>query len=194
MPTDRFQLILGSGSPRRKQLLEEMGLEFSIRVSDADESAPLELSPIETVEWVAKSKALALQPTLSHNELLLTADTEVWQGNHRFGKPSNVQEAFAMLTKLSGTTHSVISGFCLCDSQQLHTYHVETKVFFKNLTEDEMNFYIEEFKPFDKAGAYGIQEWIGMIGIDKIEGSYYNVVGLPTKEVFQALKAWPNKA
>lgn len=194
MPTDNYKLVLGSGSPRRKQLLSDLGLQFTVRVSDADESAPDSLSPTETVEWVAKSKAEALRGSLAEDELLITADTEVWQENYRFGKPANVEEARAMLNKLSGSTHQVISGFCLCDRHTLHTYHVSTTVYFEELSQDVIDFYITEFQPFDKAGAYGIQEWIGMIGIHRIEGSYYNVVGLPTSQVFAALKSWPRKA
>ncbi|KAB2805447.1 Maf family nucleotide pyrophosphatase [Phaeocystidibacter luteus] len=189
-----LKLILGSGSPRRRQLLTDMGLQFDIRVSDADESAPATLSPAETVEWVAKSKANALRNSLAEGELLLTADTEVWQDNHRFGKPKNARAAREMLEKLSGKSHQVISGFCLADKDHIRTYHVITNLRFKELSEDEISFYINTFEPFDKAGAYGIQEWIGMIGIEQMEGSYYNVVGLPTKEVWEALRAWPNEA
>lgn len=194
MRSDNFKLVLGSGSPRRKQLLSDLGLEFTVRVSDADESAPSNLSPTETVEWVAKSKAEALIPSLKEDELLITADTEVWQGNHRFGKPDTPEEAKSMLKKLSGTTHQVISGFCICNKSVAHTYHVSTTVYFEELSDDVIDYYIKEYRPFDKAGAYGIQEWIGMIGIQKIEGSYYNVVGLPTADVFAALKSWPHKA
>lgn len=191
---DYYSLILGSGSPRRKQLLSELGFEFKVRVSDADESAPSELSAIETVKWVAKSKAEALRPTLADNELLLTADTEVWQNNYRFGKPANTVEAVQMIEKLSGKTHEVISGFCLCDKQTIRTYHVSTTVHFKELSKELIQHYVDVYQPLDKAGAYGIQEWIGMVGIERIEGSYYNVVGLPTAEVYTALKAWPREA
>lgn len=170
--------------------MQDLGLTFEVRVSDADESAPAHLSAEETVEWVAKSKALALRDTLAENELLLTADTEVWQDNHRFGKPANREDAIEMIQKLSGKSHSVISGFCLCDNKQLKTYHVSTLVHFKSLSLNTIEHYVDTYKPFDKAGAYGIQEWIGMVGIEKIEGSYFNVVGLPTAEVWEALQNW----
>ncbi len=189
-----LKLILGSGSPRRKQLLQDLGFNFEVRVSDADETAPSNLSAEETVRWVAESKAKALLSSLSKHELLLTADTEVWQDDHRFGKPAHRGEAVEMIQKLSGSKHKVISGFCLTNGDIMYTYHVSTRVFFKELSQEQIDFYIDTFKPYDKAGAYGIQEWIGMTGIDRIEGSYFNVVGLPTAEVWQALKAWPERA
>lgn len=193
MVSESFKLILGSGSPRRKQLLEDLGLTFEVRVSDADETAPTNLDPAETVEWVARAKANALRAGLAKDELLLTADTEVWQDGHRFGKPNSADEARKMLQMLSGTEHQVISGFCLTDTHTIRSYSVTTQVTFKKLSSEEIDHYISVFKPFDKAGAYGIQEWIGMIGITSISGSYYNVVGLPTAEVFAALRAWPEK-
>lgn len=185
-----FKLILGSGSPRRKQLLEQLGFSFEVRVSDADESAPSYLTPGQTVEWVADSKAAALLPELAENEVLLTADTEVWQGNHRFGKPATPEEASDMLRRLSGTTHNVISGFCVCSKIRKETHHVTTRVVFRTLSEEDIEYYVSTCKPFDKAGAYGIQEWIGLIGIERLEGSYHNVVGLPTAEVREVLRNW----
>ncbi len=189
-----YRLILGSGSPRRKELLNELGFQFEVRISDTDESAPPHLSPEETVEWVAKSKAQALMPTLGDEELLLTADTEVWQENRRFGKPSDKVDAIQMLEQLSATKHKVISGFCLASRDSVQTYHVSTTVFFRSLSVEQIEHYVNVYQPLDKAGAYGIQEWIGMTGIERIEGSYFNVVGLPTAEVWQALKSWPNRA
>lgn len=186
-----FNIILGSGSPRRKQLLSDLGFEFEVRVSDADESAPDHLSAEETVEWVAKSKAEALRDTLLEDELLITADTEVWQGTRRFGKPSNRESAIEMLRSLSGTSHQVISGICLCNREKLTTFHVTTQVRFVGLSDETIAHYVDTYQPFDKAGAYGIQEWIGMVGIEELSGSYYNVVGLPTTELYDAIQKWP---
>ncbi|GGH71534.1 Maf family nucleotide pyrophosphatase [Phaeocystidibacter marisrubri] len=191
----RFQkIILGSGSPRRKQLLADLGYDFEVRVSDADESAPNHLSAEETVEWVARSKAQALRETLVDDELLITADTEVWKKNRRYGKPANRESAVEMLRSLSGTSHQVISGICLCNRELLHTFHVTTEVAFVELSEEMISHYVDTYQPFDKAGAYGIQEWIGMVGIAELSGSYYNVVGLPTTEVFEAIQNWPELA
>lgn len=181
-------LVLGSQSPRRSQLLRDLGLEFRIAVSDADEIAPADLSPANTVEWVAEQKAKSLMDQLEPGEWLLTADTEVWKDHRRFGKPANATEAKHMLESLSGTTHQVISGFCVCNRNQMETHHVITEVVFNPLTQEQIEHYVEQYKPFDKAGAYGIQEWIGMVGIHEIKGSYYNVMGLPTTEVYEVLQ------
>lgn len=185
--------ILGSGSPRRKQLLSDLGIEFEVRISDADEVAPGHLSPSETVEWVAEQKAEALRSSLLDNEVLITADTEVWKDNRRYGKPEDREAAIEMLESLSGTSHQVISGFCLADRIRTRTYHVVTNVEFKVLERATIEHYVDQYQPFDKAGAYGIQEWIGMVGIQKISGSYYNVVGLPTTELWQAIKDWDSQ-
>ena len=183
-------IVLGSGSPRRKELLESIGLDFEIRTIDTDESAPADYGPAETAIHIARSKALALLPELKENELLITADTEVWLQNRRFGKASDASEAKEMLTSLSGKTHRVITGFCISDEKRMYSEAVATDVTFKSLSDIEMEYYIDTYSPFDKAGAYGIQEWIGMIGIEKISGSYFNVVGLPIQEVFSALLDW----
>ncbi len=184
------KLILGSGSPRRKELLKMLGFTFDIRVSDAEEIAPAHYNGEETAVFVALQKAEDLKPALRDDELLITADTEVWLNNKRFGKPQNLDEAKEMLRLLSGKSHSVISGICVCDAQTTKTAAAITKVFFKALSESEIEHYVNTYKPLDKAGAYGIQEWIGLIGIQKIEGSYFNVVGLPVFELMEILEGW----
>ncbi|MDX5426644.1 MAG: Maf family nucleotide pyrophosphatase [Bacteroidota bacterium] len=188
-----FRLVLGSGSPRRKQLLLEIGLHFAVRTSDADESAPLHLSGTETAVWVSEAKAKALLPDLQDNEILITADTEVWKGEERFGKPADEAEAMDMLIRLSGTKHQVIGGVTLTHRGNMRSFSSVTEVFFKPLSRDVIRHYVENYRPLDKAGAYGIQEWIGLIGINRIEGSYNNVVGLPTAELMEHLIAFRNE-
>lgn len=185
-----MKLILGSGSPRRKELLSLLGYDFEIRKADTDEVAPSHLNGSETAAYLALQKAEALKETLADDEWLITADTEVWKDNKRFGKPESLKEAKDMLHELSGGAHHVISGICLCHGAQVETISVTTIVHFKTLSEEEIEHYVNTYKPLDKAGAYGIQEWIGLIGIEKIEGSYYNVVGLPVFELFEMLKRW----
>jgi len=180
MDKSEVKWVLGSASPRRKQILETMGYSFTTRVADIDETAPPLLSGEETVEYIAAQKAVALLPNLESDEVLITSDTEVWMDNQRFGKPKNPEEAIAMLKRLSGKTHKVISGICLTDKKSQRTGHETTFVTFRELSLKEIEFYVSKHKPLDKAGAYGIQEYIGMIGIEKIEGNYFNVVGLPT--------------
>lgn len=180
MQNQEVKWVLGSASPRRKQLLEEMGFSFEVRVADIDESAPENLSGEETVEYIALEKAKALSTTLQPGEVLITSDTEVWMDGQRFGKPHSSEHALEMLQRLSGKTHQVISGICLMDNERHFLGHEITQVTFRNLTLAEIKYYVEHHNPLDKAGAYGIQEYIGMIGIEKIEGNYFNVVGLPT--------------
>lgn len=188
-----IKLVLGSGSPRRKELLSQLGYSFEVRKGDADEIAPSHLNGNETAVFLALQKAENLKHTLSPNELLITSDTEVWKGSKRFGKPVNLEEAKAMLLELSGDVHQVISSICICDLERTESTSVTTNVFFKPLTEEEIEYYVSNFKPLDKAGAYGIQEWIGLIGIERIEGSYFNVVGLPVFELTEMLKNWTEK-
>lgn len=185
-----FRFILGSGSPRRKELLLSIIPQFTIRKSDADENAPMALNAEETAIHVSKQKAIDLIKDLKENELLITADTEVWLGNRRFGKPANAEEANEMLQSLSGYQHQVVTGFCLASTNRIYSEAVITQVFFKDLQQEEIDYYIKNYQPFDKAGAYGIQEWIGLIGIQKIEGSYFNVVGLPIQELNNALQSF----
>jgi len=185
-----MKIILGSKSPRRKELLSLLGYSFEIRTLDTDESFPLSTPIGEIPILIANKKAEALIPTLKENELLITADTIVVLNDEVLGKPLNESDAREMLLKLSRNIHTVITGVCIHTKTQSIKKSVSTKVTFKELLLTDINFYIENYKPFDKAGSYGIQEYIGLIGIAKIEGSYTNVVGLPTAEVEEILKTF----
>lgn len=183
-----FQLVLGSKSPRRQELLAGMGFQFEIRTKETEENYPSDLNPIDVPVYLAEIKANALLETLSDSEILITSDTIVLLEGEILGKPTDADHAIEMLLKLSGKTHDVVTGVCLLSKHKKHAFSVTTKVHFKPLTVDLINYYVKHYKPFDKAGSYGIQEWIGYVGIDKIEGSYFNVVGLPTAELWDALK------
>jgi septum formation protein len=183
------KLILASGSPRRKALLSEAGFSFEILVKPVDENFPEHLKCEQIALFLARKKAAAYSTEISEGAIVLTADTIVCAGDEVLNKPGNASEAARMLGSLSGRSHQVITGVCICDKQSQTCFHVSTTVSFRKLTPGEINYYITHFRPFDKAGAYGIQEWIGLIGIDKIDGSYYNVVGLPIKEVYEHLVA-----
>ena len=183
-----FTIILGSASPRRKQLLTALGIEFSIKTTQKKEKYPDNLDGAEIAEFLAKQKAEVISKELTGNYLLITADTIVIQNNEILHKPKDKDEAQRILQNLSGKSHKVISGVCIKSAKKEVVFSSETEVTFNKLSEDEIRFYIENFKPFDKAGSYGIQQWIGYIGIEKIKGSYNNVVGLPTAELYQKLK------
>jgi septum formation protein len=180
-------LILASNSPRRQQLLRELGFDFTVQVRPTDEIFPANMPPAEVAGFLAQHKAEQFQPDLD-NQLVLCADTIVVIENKILNKPANEAEAKAMLQKLSGQTHEVITGICLLSSEGFHTLSDVAKVEFKILTDTEIDYYIHHYRPFDKAGAYGIQEWIGMIGINRIEGSFYTIMGLPLHRVYQLLK------
>jgi len=183
----KFTIILGSASPRRKELLSDIGLKFSIQTTDKEEGYPTNLKEHEIAEFLAKQKAKFLSENLSKTDLLITADTIVSFKGKLLNKPKNKEEAFNTLSELSGNTHKVITGVYLKHHQKEIAFSAITLVTFNRLTEKEINFYINTFNPFDKAGSYGIQEWIGQIGISKIDGSYSNVVGLPISELYQKL-------
>lgn len=182
------KLILGSKSPRRSELIGALGFEFTIRTKETDESYPSNLAAKDVALYVAKKKADALRSTLNDNEVLLCADTVVILNDKVLGKPKDMLEAKATIKELSGKIHSVITGIVLQTTSKESTFSCETKVVFGELSEEEINRYIRHFKPFDKAGSYGIQEWIGHAFIERIEGSYNNVVGLPTHEVYKELQ------
>lgn len=183
-----MKLILGSKSPRRKELLSSIGLQFEIRTKETDENYP-ETLPVEQIaEYIAQLKADDLIEDLQDDEILLCADTTVQIDNILLGKPKDAKEASKMLSLLSGRTHIVTTGVVIASNEMELSFSVKTEVTFKPLSMDEIEYYIEKYQPFDKAGSYGIQEWIGYIGIQKINGSYNNVVGLPTHEVYQALQ------
>lgn len=182
-----FQLILGSKSPRRQELLAGLGFDFEVRTKDTQEDFPNSLAAKEVPAYLAEVKALALINELSKGEVLITSDTIVLLEDEILGKPISPEDAKQMLQKLSGKLHEVITGVHLRSLEKHVSFSVSTKVFFKPLTAGIINFYVENYKPFDKAGAYGIQEWIGFVGIERIEGSYFNVVGLPVAELWDEL-------
>lgn len=181
------ELVLGSKSPRRAQLLGDLGFEFRVEVTDADEQAPESLSGAETAVWISEQKAKALQPLLSNGELGITSDTEVWKNHRRYGKAANATEATEMLQSLSGTTHQVITGLSLVTPTAIESAISTVEVTFKELPQWAIEHYVAEYKPFDKAGAYGIQEWIGQAFISSIQGEYNAVVGLPTSTLMDML-------
>ena len=180
-------LILASGSPRRKSFLQDLGLKFEIRIKEMVESYPISLKGEEISEYLAKLKAAPFLEELKENDILITADTIVWLEGNALGKPKSKDEARKMLRSLSNKTHEVISSIALTTTRKQVILSDMTSVSFKALSDDEINYYIENFKPFDKAGAYGIQEWLGYIGIERIEGSYFNVVGFPVQKFYEAL-------
>jgi septum formation protein len=179
--------ILASKSPRRQQLLQSLGIPFEVRVKDTDEIYPEGLDKNDIPVYLAKLKASAFLPELKERDLLITADTIVFLENEVIGKPENHEDAKQMLGKLSGKEHQVISGVCITSVQRQLAFFAVTNVRFKELSEKEIDFYVSIFHPFDKAGAYGIQEWIGYIGITHIEGSFYNVMGLPVQRLYEEI-------
>ncbi len=182
-----YQIILASQSPRRHQMLKELGLDFKIQTKDVEEVYPDHLKGEEIPVYLSKLKADAFTLDSDKKELVITADTIVCVDDMVLGKPKDRDEAVNMLKTLSGRSHQVISGVCLKSTAKEITFSTTTHVHFKELSLEEINFYIDNYKPFDKAGAYGIQEWIGFVGIDGIEGSYFNVVGLPIQRLYQEL-------
>lgn len=185
----KYKLKLASKSPRRRQLLSDLGIEFSVVTDiEVNETYPDNLIDNEIALFLAQKKARAYQKKLQNDELLITADTIVCYAGTVLGKPENKQQAYEMLQLLSGNWHSVITGVCIATQTTQKTFFNQTKVQFSTLNNDEIMFYIEKYQPFDKAGAYGIQDWIGYIGIKKITGCYYNVMGLPVFDLYQKLK------
>jgi septum formation protein len=185
-----FPILLGSGSPRRKQLLEGLGLNFQVQVKPTDESFPQHLKAQDIPLYLCEHKALAFHQEELGNQVLLTADTIVWVDDHVLNKPESETEAKEMLQKLSGKMHEVYTGVCLRSRNKIEKFAVLTKVYFKELSPAEIDYYVANYKPFDKAGAYGAQEWMGYVAISKLEGSYFNVMGLPVMEVWEKLKAF----
>lgn len=181
------QIILASGSPRRQQFFKDLGLDFEIRLKNIKEEYPKKLLHFEISDYLAQLKSLAFIDELNDNDILVTSDTIVWHNNKALGKPRNNDEAFSMLKSLSNKTHEVITSVCIRTKTFQKTVNAVTKVTFKKFTDDEIWYYINKYSPLDKAGAYGIQEWIGQIGVTKIEGSYFNVMGLPTHLVYKTL-------
>lgn len=182
-----YTIILASGSPRRHQFLKEMGLEFQVRLKPIEEIYPEELQAAAISDYLAELKAAPFLDILFKNDIVITSDTVVWHKGESLAKAANDEQAFEMLQKLSGTWHEVITSVCFTTYQEQKTLHSITKVKLKELSNEEIVFYIKNYRPFDKAGAYGIQEWIGLIAIEEIQGSYSNVVGLPTHLVYKTL-------
>jgi len=182
-----IHIVLASKSPRRHALLSEMGLTFTVRTKEVDESFPPHLPPKEAVRFIAESKAKAFMHDLTTDELLIVADTIVSLDNDIIGKPGNVQEAISILTRLSGRKHEVHTAVSLVYKGKIESIQEQTDVYFKHLSDSEITHYVDHYQPLDKAGAYGIQEWIGAIGVEKIVGSYTNVMGLPTSLLYSSL-------
>ena len=182
-----FQLILGSGSPRRQELLKSLGFDFLIKPTNVDESFPIDLVAEEIPLYLAEKKADAYPDDLKETDILITADTIVWCEGKVFNKPANFAEGKKMLEALSGKMHEVFTGICLKSGNKQTTFYDVSKVYFKKLKPEEIEYYLINFTPYDKAGGFGVQDWLGYIGIDKIEGSFYNVMGLPVKDLYEEL-------
>ena len=183
-----YNYILASKSPRRNQLLQSLGIEFRVITKEVEEKYPENLDREEIPVFLAELKAKPFLPEIKENDLIITADTIVWFDGKVLGKPKDKAEAFQMLQQLSGNEHQVISGVCLTSCHKQNSFYSISNVRFKNLTNREIEYYVSEYKPFDKAGAYGIQEWIGTIGITHIEGSFYNVMGLPIQRLYEEIQ------
>lgn len=181
------RIILASGSPRRQQFLKELDVDFEIQLKDIEEIYPEHLKAEEITNFLAKLKASAFIDDLQQNDILITSDTIVWLNDKALGKPKDYDDAFEMITEMSGTTHKVITSVCIKTLEKEIVFNEETLVTFSKLSSDEIAYYLKNYKPFDKAGSYGIQEWIGLVAIEKIEGSYANVVGLPTHRLYEEL-------
>jgi septum formation protein len=191
MITDKlndFRIILASRSPRRQQLLRELGLNFDIIIKEYEEIYPENLKGKEIARYVAHQKAASFRNEISDNEIVIAADTIVWCNDRVLGKPLNKEDAVRILKEISGNTHEVITGVSILSLSKELTFSDSTKVTFEPLSEEEIYFYVDRYKPYDKAGAYGIQEWIGIIACSHIDGSYFNVVGLPVQKLYKELQ------
>ena len=185
-----YNLVLASQSPRRRELLKGLDLEFTTCSVDADESFPTELKGADAVQYICKAKADAYRPQLNDNTIAITADTVVILDDKIIGKPKSHEEAFSMIRSLSGRVHEVITAVCIFSKEKCEEFYASTEVHFSEIADEEIEYYINKYKPFDKAGSYGVQEWIGYIGIEKIVGSYFNVIGLPVKRLYDELKTF----
>lgn len=186
-----YHVILASNSPRRKELLAGLDLPFQVRVlQNIDESYPADLPTEQIAEFISKKKAQAYAKTMADDELVITADTVVILGNEVMGKPKDEADARRMLSELSGRTHQVTTGVTITTRERQTSFSVVTNVTFKQLSTDEIEYYVQNYHPMDKAGAYGIQEWIGYIGVTALEGSYFNVMGLPVQRIYEAIRTY----
>ena len=185
---EKYKVILASGSPRRRELMAGLGVNYEVRIlPDVDESYPDTLQGEEIPLYIAKEKADAYIPMMQLDELIITADTIVWLDGKVLGKPRDREDALQMLRTMSGRTHEVFTGVCLTTTDRQRSFTAQTEVRFATLSEDEIIYYVDNFKPMDKAGAYGVQEWIGFIGVENISGSYYNIMGLPVQRLYREL-------
>lgn len=184
----KYKVILASGSPRRRELLSGLGIDYTIKVlPDVNEAYPETLKGEDIPLYIAREKAEAYLKGIESDELIITADTIVWLDNEVLGKPTDERQAKVMLRMLSGKTHHVITGVCLTTSEFQKSFTTTTEVTFAKLSEEEIDYYVEKYRPLDKAGAYGIQEWIGFVGVEAINGSYFNVMGLPIQRLYKEL-------
>lgn len=182
---EKYHIILASNSPRRRELLAGLGVPFEVKVlPDIEENYPADLPVADIAEYIAREKADAYRQLIGKHDLVITADTIVVVGDEVMGKPHDVDDACRMLRKLSNRTHQVITGVCLTTANKQRQFSVKTDVTFKSLSEEEIAHYVNHYQPFDKAGAYGIQEWIGYIGVTSLQGSYFNVMGLPVQRIY----------
>ena len=185
---EKYKVILASGSPRRRELMAGLGVNYEVRIlPDVDESYPDTLQGVERPLYIAKEKADAYIPMMQPDELIITADTIVWLDGKVLGKPRDREDALQMLRTMSGRTHKVFTGVCITTTDWQRSFTAQTEVRFATLSEDEIIYYVDNFKPMDKAGAYGVQEWIGFIGVENISGSYYNIMGLPVQKLYREL-------
>ena len=185
---EKYKVILASGSPRRRELMAGLGVNYEVRIlPDVDESYPDTLQGEEIPLYIAKEKADAYIPMMQPDELIITADTLVWLDGKVLGKPRDREDALQMLRTMSGRTHEVFTGVCITTTDWQRSFTAQTEVRFATLSEDEIIYYVDNFKPMDKAGAYGVQEWIGFIGVENISGSYYNIMGLPVQRLYREL-------
>lgn len=187
----KYNVVLASNSPRRKELLKRLGIPFKVRtLFGIDESYPDTLRGEDIVRYISRNKAKAYRSSMAPNELLITADTIVYLGGQVMGKPRSAEDAKAMLHLLSGNVHQVITGVTIVAGERMDNFAVTSQVKFADITDEEIDFYVDNYLPFDKAGAYGIQEWIGLVAVEEIKGSYFNVVGLPVQRLYQRLKTF----
>lgn len=185
---EKYKVILASGSPRRRELMAGLGMNYEVRIlPDVDESYPDTLQREEIPLYIAKEKADAYIPMMQPDELIITADTIVWLDGKVLGNPRDREDALQMLRTMSGRTHEVFTGVCITTTDWQRSFTAQTEVRFATLSEDEIIYYVDNFKPMDKAGAYGVQEWIGFIGVENISGSYYNIMGLPVQKLYREL-------
>jgi septum formation protein len=187
---DSYEIVLGSQSPRRNELLKGLNLDFTVEVIDVEENYPKSIVGVDIPMYLAEKKAKAYISKMKDNTLLITADTIVWHEGKVLGKPLDENDARKMLQTLSGKTHQVITGVCISTLKHKKIFHVISEVRFSRLSPIEIDYYLENYQPYDKAGSYGVQEWIGYVGVEHINGSYFNVMGLPVQRLYNELKRW----